>query len=74
MDYEERVLGGSELVNRLRQEESLREHLGAALSLPDVGDRITAHHGLRAVLVRRKRREPAIVKGRGLAATWPFAG
>jgi hypothetical protein len=61
VDYGERVLGGSEFVSQLRQEESLRERLPPAVSLAAVVDRVGAHCGLTAADVRRKSRAPSIV-------------
>jgi hypothetical protein len=66
VDYDERVLGGSEFVSPLRREESLRERLQPAVSLAAVVDRVGEHYGLTAADVRRKSRAPAIVEARGL--------
>lgn len=69
MDYDERVLGSSEFVSRLRQEKALRDRLRPAVSLPALVERVGARYGLTAAEVCRKSRAPSIVEACGLVCT-----
>ncbi len=66
IDYDERVLGGSEFVGRLRQEDSLRDRLRPPVTLRELLERVARHCGLAESDVRRKSRAAAIVEARGL--------
>ncbi len=66
VDYDERVLGGSEFVGRLRKEEAFRDRLAPSVSLPDLLERVARHYGLTGAEVRRKSRAPTTVEARGL--------
>jgi hypothetical protein len=67
-DYDARVLGGSEFVIRLRQEESLRERLRPAASLAALMDRVS-RGSLRADHTVRAQEKPRALDRRG-----PWAG
>lgn len=58
VDYDQRVLGSSDFVTRLREEEALRDRLVPALALREVVDRIAAHYSVTAEQLLRKTRAP----------------
>lgn len=64
--FDERVLGSSEYVGQLRQEQQLRERMIPAISLPELLERVAKTQGLETAALRTRGKDARIKTGRDL--------
>jgi REP element-mobilizing transposase RayT len=66
IDYDARVLGGSEFVGRLREQETLRDRLRPPVPLDQLPERVGRLYDLSKDDVCRKGRKPSVVRARAM--------
>ena len=66
--YDERVLGGSELVEALWRHEELRDRLGPRLAVEDVVERVATHYGIEPAALLRRSNRPNVAEARAVVS------